>query len=94
MISPEVHIITTEELERIKGTAFKRGVDRGRFERGVEAPFDTAMQIIELGCSLFFGRNGDGSHMNDDEYKEAHLAWFTRASDFVKSQKSKSEAVG
>ena len=88
-ISPEVRILTYTELESLKKAAFQRGVDRGKFECGLEAPFDTALQIIEMGCSLFFGRNGDGSHMDTDEYREAHLKWFTRASEFVRSQRER-----
>lgn len=88
-ISPDVHILTSAELKQVRDIAFKRGVDRGRFEVSVEAPFETAMQILELGCSLFFGRNGDASHMNDDEYQQAHLAWFERASKFVREQKDR-----
>ena len=88
-ISPDVHILTDADLSAIKKHSFHRGVERGRFERGMEEPFSTAMEIIRLGCGLFFGRNGDGSHMSSDEYRQAHLEWFERAGNFVREQDGK-----
>lgn len=32
-ISPDIHILTTAELEAIKNAFFQRGVERGRFEQ-------------------------------------------------------------
>lgn len=87
-ISPDVHIVTNDEMIKIKQRAFRRGVERGYFERGMEEPFTDAMQIIKLGCSLFFGRSGDGTHMDDDTYRQAHTEWFIKASDFVRAQEA------
>lgn len=36
MISTNVHILTNEELEAIKRAAYRRGVERGRFEEGMD----------------------------------------------------------
>ena len=88
MISPDIHILTADDLDKIKKASFARGVERGKFELGCEQPFTTAVQIIELGCHLFWGRNGDATHMSTDEFQAAHLKWYERASEFVKGLKN------
>lgn len=93
MISPEVHILTTADLAKVKEASFARGVERGRFEQSMDEPFSTAMQIIELGCHLFWGRNGDLSHMNTDEYQAAHFKWYERARAFIQEQKAEKNTV-
>lgn len=89
MISDQVVIMTRDELDAARNAAFQRGVKRGGFERGMAEPFREAMQIIEMGCRLFFGRNGDMSHMDTEQFRQAHLDWFTRASEFVRSQRDR-----
>jgi hypothetical protein len=89
MISPNIVIITRDDLKQIEMREYQRGVKRGEFERGMKQPFAEAMQILEMGCRLFFGRNGDMSHMDTEQFRQAHLDWFTRASDFVRAQKER-----
>jgi len=36
VISRDVHILTTAELDRIKDEAFRRGVERGRIEQSFD----------------------------------------------------------
>jgi hypothetical protein len=89
-VSPSVHILTNEEMEQIKKAAFARGVARGRFELSCEAPFETALELVKNACSLFWGRNGDMTHMNSDEFQKAHFAWYERANTFVRELQDKS----
>lgn len=88
-ISPDIQIMTTADFDRAKNAAFQRGVERGRFEQSMDEPFGTAIQIIELGCHLFWGRNGDMTHMDTDEFRDAHFKWYERAKQFIEDQRAK-----
>lgn len=88
-ISPSVHVLTDDEMRRIRHEEFQRGIERGRFEQRMDDPFPDAMQIIELGCRLYWGRNGDTTHMDSEQWRQAHLAWFEKATAFVREQQEK-----
>lgn len=53
-------------------------------------PADTdrqeAINLLLKWCGLFFGRNGDGSHMDNDAYQQAHAKVFIETSDWLKAK--------
>ena len=82
MISPHISILTRDELKAREDSAFQSGVKRGKLEAHSRAA--SAIELLEQGASLFFGRNPDMSHMDTEDFREAHRRWFTRVSDFLK----------
>jgi hypothetical protein len=44
-----------------------------------------AVVLLEKWCGLFFGRNADGNHMDNDTYRNAHTKLFTETSDWLRA---------
>ncbi len=45
-----------------------------------------AVNLLLKWCGLFFGRNGDGTHMTNEVYTQAHTKLFTETSDWLRAK--------
>jgi hypothetical protein len=44
-----------------------------------------AVNLLQKWCGLFFGRNGDGTHMDKQPYVEAHTKVFMETADWLRA---------
>jgi hypothetical protein len=46
---------------------------------------DDAVALLERWCGLFFGRDGDGSHITSEIYVHRHTKLFMETADWLKA---------
>lgn len=66
-------------------------VGLGHIQRATaaEAALERARALLREFCGLFFGRDGDGSHITSEEYVKRHTELFTRVADQLRAWESK-----
>lgn len=51
-----------------------------------DGDFGEALNLLRGWCGLFFGRNGDMTHMDNETYRKAHTKMFMKTADWLRAK--------
>jgi hypothetical protein len=56
------------------------------FDQAISDDHQEAINLLRKWCGLFFGRNGDMTHMDNEVYQKAHTRLFMETADWLKAK--------